>query len=64
MVFTNQRQPPVYGEMSLALFINGYLAILAEEADTNKSHVLSHLQELMENSEVYGWRVARDFHAA
>ena len=31
MVFTSQGQPPVYREMSLALFINGYLSVLAEE---------------------------------
>ena len=53
MVFTSQGQIPVYGEMSLACFINIYLAILAEETDTTKSHMLTHLQELMEDSEVY-----------
>ena len=55
MVFTNPGQPPVYDKMSPALFMNGYmyLAILTEETDTNISHMPSHLQELMEDSEVY-----------
>ena len=29
---TNQGQPPVYGEMSLSLFVNGYLTIFTEES--------------------------------
>ena len=64
MVFTNQGQPLVYWEMSLTLFIKCYLSVLAEETDTNKAHMLHHLQDLMEDCEVYWWRVTRDFHAA
>ena len=29
MVVTNQGQPPIYQEMSIALFVNGYLAVVA-----------------------------------
>ena len=52
VVVTNQGQPPVYGKMSLPLFINGYLTIVAEESVTciTKAHMLTHLQELMEDS--------------
>ena len=63
MVFTSQGQPQVYWEMSLALFINGYLSVLAEESDTSKTVMLQHLQELLEDTEVYGWRVVRGYHA-
>ena len=64
MVFASQGKPSVYREMSLAQFINGYLEILTEETDTTRTHMLSHLQEMMEDSEVYRWTAARDFHAA
>ena len=64
MVFTNQGQPPVYGELSMALFTNGYLSVLAAEMDINKAHMCCHLQELMEDAEVNGWKVVRDYHAA
>ena len=47
--------------MSLALFTNGYLSILALESDTHKSLILQYLQELVEDTEVYGWRVVRDY---
>ena len=54
MVFTIQCQPPVYEEMSLALFTNEYLSVLAEELNINKALMLQHLQELMADVEVYG----------
>ena len=49
--------------MSLALFNNGYLSVIAEESDINKTLMLQHLQELMEDA-VYGLKVFRDYHAA
>ena len=48
----------------MALFTNGYQSVLVEEMDTNKAHMLCHFQELMEHAEVYGWKLARDYHAA
>ena len=38
--------------------------MLAEELDINKALMLQHMQELMEDAEVYGWRVVTDYHAA
>ena len=35
-----------------------------EESDINKALMLQHLQELIEDAEVYGWRVVRDYRAA
>ena len=64
VLLTTQGQPPVYREMSLALFVNGYLTVLSEESEDNKPILLQHLQELMENSGIYGWKTVRDFHAA
>ena len=50
--------------MSIALFTNGYLAVVAGESMLNKKHMLVHLQELMEDVEVYMWRIVREYHAA
>ena len=59
-----QGQPPVYLDMSLALFTNGYLVVAAAESGPTREHMLEHLQELMEDVEAHGWRVVRDYHAA
>ena len=64
MVFTTQGQPPVYSDMSLALFTNGYLSVAVEESVATKEYMYVHLQELMEDIEVYVWRVVKEYHAA
>ena len=51
-------------ELSVALFLNGYLTVLAEECEDTKVHLLQHLKEVMEDSEIYGWTIVRDYHAA
>ena len=50
--------------MSIALFTNGYLAVVIEESVVNKEYILVHLQELMEDVEGYGYRIVRKYHAA
>ena len=64
MVFTTQGQSPVYSDMSIALFTNCYLAVVAEEAVEIKAYMLVHLQQLMEDVEVYEWKIVREYHAA
>ena len=64
VVFTIQGQPPVYSKMSLALFVNGYLMVVSEESKDIKAILLHHLQELTEDTEIYGWKTVRDFHTA
>ena len=39
-------------------------AVLLVESVVNKDDMLEHLQELMEDVEVYGWRTVRENHAA
>ena len=63
MVFSSHGQAPVYEDMSLALFTNGYLAGVADEGASIEDYMLSHLQEFFENVEVYVWKVVREYHA-
>ena len=50
--------------MSLALFANEYLAIVAEEEGPIKEYMLSHLQKLFADMEVYRWKAIRKYYAA
>ena len=52
MVTTSMGQAPVYKDMSLALFSNGYLTIMAVESSPVKDIMLRHLQELFEDVDV------------
>ena len=64
VVYTSEEQQPVYSVMSIALFINGYLTVLAEEAEDKKAFLLQHLQALMEDSEIYSRRAVDDYHVS
>ena len=44
--------------------MNGYLTVLAEEAKDNKPLLLQHVQELVEDAEIYSWRAVYDYHTA
>ena len=63
MVYTAHWQPPIYPDMSLALFTYGYVSLAAVKSVVIKEYMYNHLQELMENIEVYGWKVVKDYHA-
>ena len=50
--------------MSLALFTNGYFSVAVEESVVTQKYMYVHLQELMEDVEVSGWRTVKEYHAA
>ena len=56
-------QSPVYSDMSIALFVSGYLVVVAIES-TSVNYMMVYLQEMMEDVELYGWQVVCEFHAA
>ena len=60
MVFITQWQSPMYSDTSIALFTNGYLSRTAEESVVTKEYMFVHLQELIEDVEVYGWSTVRE----
>ena len=45
-------------------FVNGYLTVIARETENIKDRMLSHLQELMEDGQHYGWATVRSYHVA
>ena len=65
MVRSASGQATVYLEMSLASFVDGYLGIMMLEKSKEVSGVmLRHLRGLLQDVDVYGWRVVRDYHGA
>ena len=48
-------KPAVYDDISLALFVSGYLIIMEGENQAVKSQVARHLQQLTADTELYGW---------
>ena len=65
MVCSTQSKAPVYEEMSLASFTSEYLGIVVEEKGSPTGEVmLRYLRDLLQDVDVYGWRVVREYHAA
>ena len=62
MMCSTQSKAPVY--TSLASFSNGYLGIVAEEGYPITEVMLRHPRALLEDVDVYGWKVVREYHAA
>ena len=54
MVYNSQSQLPAYSDVSVALFANGYLAVVAIESIPVKEYMREHLQDMMEDVELYG----------
>ena len=52
----------MYEDLSLLLFITGYLAIVDRVKPTQKEVMLKHPRELMANTESYRWKSVRAFH--
>ena len=47
-VYTSSGRPSVYEEMSISLFVSGYLMVIAGEKCEVKPYMIEHLQELMD----------------
>ena len=57
VIYSPSAQPTIYDQLSSIAFVNGYLTVMFREPPYVKALMLDHLQELMEDSEHYGWPV-------
>lgn len=62
LVYTATDQPVVYEELSVTLFVSGYLAIMETVKPIMKQIMGKHLKELMTDAEVYRWAPVRVYH--
>ena len=63
VMFTPKGRPAVYKELSVMTFVRGYLILMDSQPQNIKALMDSHLTDLMENGEAYGWPVVRDVHS-
>ena len=48
-------KPAIYEELSLPLFVQGYLIVMKGEERAIRAKMATHLEELMEDAELYSW---------
>ena len=53
----------MYEDLSITLFVSGYLAIMETLKSSFKHIMAKHLKELMADAEVYGWAPVGAYHA-
>ena len=63
VVYTVAAKAAAYDKMSLVLFINRYLIVMEGEKQSVKEWMANHLQDLMADTEHYGWEQIRAFYA-
>ena len=49
-------------DISMPLFVQGYLSVKEGEKGAVISHLACHLKELMPDSELYGWDKVKAYH--
>ena len=65
VLYSADGKPAVYSDLTVAAFVWGYLIVVNYEmANQIKAQMTQHLEELMENTDLYGWENVCTFHAA
>ena len=63
VVICSQGKPPVYEDISLPLFSNRYLSVVSEETPVIQGYMFTHLRQIFEDVEVYGWGSVQEYDA-
>ena len=54
----------MYEELTLQIFLSGYLSVLDTVMAGQKYMMLKHLKEIMVDTELYGWEAVSSYYAA
>ena len=58
-------RPATYKELTVSSSVRGYLMVLKDvQASQVKDRMVLHLEELMEDTDIYGWEKVNSFNAA
>ena len=62
VVYSAAGKPAAYEDLSIPLFIKGYRIVMKGEEGAIKDKMATHLEELMADTELYGWQRVRAYH--
>ena len=58
-----ESKPAAYEDLSISLFIKGYLIVMKWEEGAVKDKMAANLEELMADLDLYGWQNVRAYHS-
>ena len=61
LIYTAAGKPLAYEELSIPHFVQGHLIVMRGKKETITAKMASHLEELMGDSELYGWERVRAY---
>ena len=61
VVYTSEGKPASYQELTIPLFVQGFLIVMEIEEGPVKQLMSTHLQDLMSDAQWYGWDKVRTF---
>ena len=65
VIYGTDGHPATYKEFTVSSFVRGYLIVLKDvQVSEVKDRMVLHLEELMEDVDIYGWEKVKAFHAA
>ena len=56
------RKPAAYEDLPTPLFVQQYLIVMKGEEEAIRAKMATHLEELMSDSELYGWDRVKAYH--
>ena len=62
VVYTSEDNPASKQELTIPLFVQGYLIVMELEEGRDKKLMSTHRQDLMSDTQWYGWDKVRTFH--
>ena len=62
LVYMAAGRPAVYQDLSVTLFVSGYLAVMDTVKPSLRPIMSKHLKELILDAEVHGWALVRAYH--
>ena len=62
VVYTLADKPPAYQDILIPLFVQGYLIVMDSKTVPVRHKMGTHLKDLMSDSQLYVWDLARTFH--
>ena len=64
VLYSASGKPAAYDELTMAAFVCGYLIVVILEDIQVKAQITQHLEELMEDTDLYGWERVCHMHSA
>ena len=62
VIYSMAGKPAAYEDLSIPMFVQGYRIVMKGDVGAIMEKMATHLDELMNDAELYGWERVRAYH--